>query len=256
MRRYLIAGNWKMNTTAEEAMGISSKIIAALNNKENKVEILLCPPFTSIYAVSRIIQGTPVALGAQNCYFEPKGAFTGEISVNMLQHLGCNYIIVGHSERRKYFHENNALINKKALAALSCNMKPIICIGETLEERRDGITFDILQLQIEQCLKNIPDDISGRITIAYEPVWAIGTGLAATPIQIAEAHLFVRNKLKEFFPISGKDILIQYGGSVDSLNCRSILEIENVGGALVGGASLKPDVFIEIIKAAESFVNV
>jgi triosephosphate isomerase (TIM) len=256
MRKYLIAGNWKMNTTAEEAMEISSKIKAAFPYDYNKIAILLCPPFTSIHSVSGIIQGTSIALGGQNCYYEPKGAFTGEISINMLGHLGCSHIIVGHSERRKYFHENDDIINKKAIAVLSGNLKPIICIGETLEERQEGKTFDILQTQLEQCLKNISTDNSEKITIAYEPVWAIGTGLAATPAQIAEAHHFIRQKLIEIFPVHGQQILIQYGGSVDSSNCKSILGIENVGGALVGGASLKPDVFIDIIKSAEFYVGV
>ncbi len=253
MSKYLIAGNWKMNTDVNSAVELASGIMEQLKDKEG-VEVLICPPFTNIYHVFDVVNNSTILVGAQNCYYEENGAFTGEISVGMIKSLGCDFIIIGHSERRAIFNETDELINKKAHSILNAGLKPIICIGETLDDRKAGKTNKILEAQLTKSLKSITDTQSKEIIIAYEPVWAIGTGVSAENKQIEEAHKFIRDFLVQKFPENGEYILIQYGGSVKPDNAKEILSIKNVNGALIGGASLRVDLFIPIINTAQSLV--
>jgi len=249
MKKFLIAGNWKMNTTPKEAKELCLFIKNSITKIKNTVDILVCPPYTNISAVVEVLEGSTIKYGAQNCYFVEKGAFTGEISLQMLKALNCSYVIIGHSERRKIFKESNELINKKIIASLPTGITPIFCIGETLEERQSGNTFNDLKEQISIGLKDISKEQMKNIVIAYEPVWAIGTGIAATTEQIQETHHQIKEYLNELY----NDIiqnLILYGGSVDDKNAKSILELDDVNGGLIGGASLKGEIFLEIIKTA------
>ncbi|MBA4251778.1 MAG: triose-phosphate isomerase [Chlorobiaceae bacterium] len=250
MRKKIIAGNWKMNMNLPESISLISQIKNYNGAKTFKCDVILCPPFTSLDTARTLIKGSVFQLGAQNMHAAESGAFTGEISASMLKSVGCEYVILGHSERRTLFNETDNIINKKVLSALSSNLKPIFCVGETLEERKKGITFDIVKRQMAEGLKEV--DLYGikNIIIAYEPVWAIGTGKTATPAQAEEVHAFIRSLLKESF---GQDIseriIIQYGGSVKPDNAKEILHQPNVDGALVGGACIKAESFLEIIKA-------
>lgn len=251
MKPMLIAGNWKMNTTAEEATTLAQQIVSGIANVSLKSKVLVCPPFTNISTVSQIVNGSRVMLGSQNCHFEPKGAFTGEISLPMLKSLACTHVIIGHSERRAYFHESDELINKKAHAILGAGLQPIICIGETLEQRQSNKTFDVLDFQLTHCLKGIEPAFTQSVIIAYEPVWAIGTGIAAVPEQIDEAHNFIREKIVSILGNDAKQVPILYGGSLTNQNADSVFAIENVNGGLIGGASLKAELFLEIIQSSE-----
>ncbi len=255
MKKMIIAGNWKMNTLPNEAEELVRNILQGLQDKKFDSEIVVCPPFTNLHTVSALITGSKIKLGAQNCYYEPKGAFTGEISIPMLKYFDVEYIIIGHSERRTYFGETDEIINRKARAILEKNLKPIICIGETLSERQQGKTFEILFNQLEKCLCDLKVDDSKNLVIAYEPVWAIGTGVSATKEQIEEAHNKIKNHIQSMFGIAHDDIVLQYGGSVTSDNSEEILSIESVNGALIGGASLKSDVFLKIIEIAEKTIK-
>lgn len=254
MKKMLIAGNWKMNTVIDESIELANSILMGIGTERTAVEILICPPFTSLYSVYQVIKNSSIKLGAQNCYYKQKGAFTGEISIPMLKQVGCTYIISGHSERRTIFAETNSLINNKAKAILEHNLNPIICIGETLEERNQGKTFEVLENQIKECLKGLSKEYCNKIVIAYEPVWAIGTGIVATTEQINEAHSFIREELSRLYSADSQLICIQYGGSVNDENARDILSLKEVNGALIGGASLKADSFLNIIKTAKEFV--
>lgn len=254
MKKYLIAGNWKMNTNVFEAVELTKHINTGLKKRtlKDNVEVLVCPPFTNLDSVSRELKDTPLILGAQNCHYEAKGAFTGEIAIVMLKQFNCNYVIVGHSERRQYFNETNDFINKKSKALLAHSVKPILCIGETFEARKANETFAVLEEQLVNCLKDISVDDYKNIVVAYEPVWAIGTGVSATIEQIEEAHNFIRNVLVNHFGETAKDTLLLYGGSVTADNASEILKVENVNGALIGGASLKYEQFLTIIDYALS----
>ncbi|MFA6571437.1 MAG: triose-phosphate isomerase [Bacteroidota bacterium] len=254
MKNFLIAGNWKMNTTTGTATELVKSLITGIDKDVPEVRILVCPPFTNISSVAQALSDSPIAVGAQNCHFEYKGAFTGEISIPMLIDLGCSYIIIGHSERRTYFHETNDLINKKAIAILTAGLKPIICIGETLDERTAEHTFMVLEKQLSVCLQNIEESQIENIVIAYEPVWAIGTGISATSEQVAEAHTFIREQLINKLGKKAESILILYGGSLTAENAKEILKIKNVNGGLIGGASLKAESFLSIISSAQSLV--
>ncbi|MCX7736196.1 MAG: triose-phosphate isomerase [Candidatus Kapabacteria bacterium] len=251
----IIAGNWKMNTLPNEAENLVSNIISGIQNKDYKSEIVVCPPFTNLQTVSTLIYNSKIKLGAQNCFYEPKGAFTGEISIPMLKFFDVEYIIIGHSERRTYFSETDELINKKAKAILESGLKPIICIGETLQEREQGKTFEILFNQLDLCLKDLKDKNFSNIVIAYEPVWAIGTGISATTEQIEEAHNEIKHYIGKKFNLNEDDIVLQYGGSVTADNSEEILSIKNVNGALIGGASLKSEIFLKIIDIAENILQ-
>ena len=251
MKKYIIAGNWKMNTTVDTAAELASGIITKLVDNRTNVGVLFCPPFINIPFVHYILKGTAIMLGAQNCHAEVKGAFTGEVSAEMLCSAGCSHVIIGHSERRKYFHENDEEINNKIKAARRASLTPLLCIGETLEERQSEQTYNILERQIKGGLTGIEVTSELPLIVAYEPVWAIGTGIAATTEQIQSAHGFIREQLIDLYENSGREIPLLYGGSVDSSNCKGIFDLDNVCGALVGGASLKVDAFYEIIASAE-----
>jgi triosephosphate isomerase (TIM) len=255
MKKMLIAGNWKMNTNVVQSKKLCEDLLVGLTQMNSlKSKVLVCPPFTNIQIVSDTLKNSVILYGAQNCYYEPQGAFTGEISIPMLSHLGCTYIIIGHSERRAYFSETDEAINKKVIAILNSGITPIMCIGETLEERQSNSTFSVLERQLTIGLNNITPDKISDIVIAYEPVWAIGTGIAATTEQVHEAHTWIRNYLTEKFGQFGQSVILLYGGSLNSENADTLLKLDDVNGGLIGGASLKPDVFLSIIKTAESII--
>jgi len=249
MRRLLIAGNWKMHNNIPESLDLVRKILYGVQNI-TVLDILVCPPFTALKSVYDLIKGSNIKLGAQNLHWEMKGAFTGEISPLMLKDVGCEYVIIGHSERREYFKETDDIINKKIFAALKVGLKPIVCIGEKLEERESGVTEKVLEQQITEGLKGLSNEDMENITIAYEPVWAIGTGKTATPEIANTTQSFIRNKIKEIFNENiAEKIRILYGGSVKADNAKALLEQEHIDGALVGGASLDAENFIKIIKS-------
>jgi triosephosphate isomerase len=251
MRKKIIAGNWKMNKDIPGSEVLINELTLKLQNEKISCEVIICPPFTSLESASKLLKNSFIKLGAQNMYFEDDGAFTGEISASMLKSAGCEFVILGHSERRTIFKENNALINKKIKKALQSGLKPIFCIGETLQEREDGITDKIVKTQLVEGLREISSDELKKIIIAYEPVWAIGTGRNATPQQAEEVHLFIRNLILELYSKElSENLIIQYGGSVKPENAKDLLTQPDVDGALVGGACLKSDSFVSIIKAA------
>ena len=251
MRRPIIAGNWKMNKTQDEARTLVEGLKNVLKTVDD-VDIVVCPPFTSLEQVARVIEGTNIQLGAQDVHWEDTGAYTGEIAPLMLKDLGCQYIIVGHSERRIYFGETNESVNKKAKAVLKYNLTPIICVGERLEQREAAQTFTVIEDQLKGAVQDIGPEEIKRIVIAYEPVWAIGTGRTATPQQAQEAQNFIRNLLKKLYNEEvANSVRIQYGGSVKPENIADLMVEEDVDGALVGGASLKLESFIKIVKGAK-----
>ncbi len=250
MRKKVIAGNWKMNNDISETRNLISEILKKLKNKNVNCDIIACPTFTSLSEAYSLTKGTKVKLGAQNMYFEESGAFTGEISAKMLKSTGCEYVILGHSERRAIFSESNELINKKIKKALSVGLKPIFCVGETLEERKKGTTKEVVRNQVIQGLENVSEDEMKEIIVAYEPVWAIGTGVNATPDQAQEVHEFIRGLIKEKYSTKiAENLIIQYGGSVKPDNSKELMSQKDVDGALVGGASLKADSFLGIIES-------
>ena len=246
MRKKIIAGNWKMNYTITEADSFVNSIKDRINT--NEVDVVLCVPSVCLQCVEEIIDNTNIALGAQNVYFEDKGAYTGEISANMLLSVNAKYCIVGHSERRMYFNETDEIINKKAKKLLEKSIVPIICVGETLEQREKEKQFDIVSNQVKNALKDISEDfVKNKVVIAYEPIWAIGTGKTATPAQAEEMCKFIRDEIKNLYSESvAESTRIQYGGSVKPSNANEILNLPNVDGALVGGASLTDD-FVAIV---------
>ena len=247
MRKPLIAANWKMHNTVSESVSLIKKLKLSLKKTKNR-DIVICPPFTSLKQVYEEIRGSNIKLGAQNMHYEEKGAFTGEISSLMLKDLGCEYIILGHSERRQHFNENDELINKKIKSALQHNLNPILCIGETSEERKQNKTKAKVKTQLENCLKDIQKNDILKIIIAYEPIWAIGTGVNATPEQAEDAHDFIRELLsKKYNNDIAEKIRILYGGSVKPDNIKSLMEEKDIDGALVGGASLNAKSFTKIV---------
>ena len=251
MRKKVIAGNWKMNNDLSESQNLISKLTSGLSGKKLKCDVIICPPFTSLSEANSLIKNTPVKLGAQNMYFKESGAYTGEISAQMLKSVGCEYVILGHSERRTIFKETDGSINEKIKAAFKAGLKPIFCIGETLEEREAGKEKNVLQTQLSGGLNEISIDQMKNMIIAYEPVWAIGTGKTASPEQAEEMHDFIRKYIKnDFTPEVAENIVIQYGGSVKPDNALELLSQKDIDGALVGGACLKADSFISIIESA------
>jgi triosephosphate isomerase len=241
----IVAGNWKMYKTAAEGRNFVENFVNLMLNLED-VEVIFCPPFSALFNIDVVLKNTPYKLGAQNCHWEKDGAFTGEISVSMLENCGVDYVILGHSERRHIFNESDEWINKKVKSVISGGLKPILCIGETLDQRKSTETEDVLYHQLKEGLREV--DKLDDIVIAYEPVWAIGTGETATIEQVAEAHKWVRNILSDFY---SRDIAnsasILYGGSVKPENAEELFEIKDVNGFLIGGASLEIDPFKEII---------
>jgi triosephosphate isomerase len=247
----LVAGNWKMNKTSGESYLLSREIIAGLSEIEfSKCDVVLCPPFTSLASVHSVIKESEVRLGAQNMHYKEDGAFTGEISGRMLVASGCDYVILGHSERRQFFHETDHLINLKIKKALSDKLIPILCVGETLEQRESGVFEKVVDEQVTLCLKEITKDDIEKIVIAYEPVWAIGTGKTATPEQANSMHKKIREALENLYgKETSRKIRILYGGSVNDKNAKELFSQSDIDGGLIGGASLKPESFINIIKS-------
>ncbi len=251
MRRPIIAGNWKANLTRDEAAALVQQLKGPCDTAA--VEVVVCPPFTALAAVAPLLQGSRIALGAQDVFWEPSGAFTGEVTPPMLVDLGCRYVIVGHSERRTHFGESDEAVGRKLRAALAHGVAPIVCIGETLTQREAGETMDVLTRQLEGALGNCPPASCRRLILAYEPVWAIGTGKHAAPEQAQEAHQAIRRWVAQRCgPEAGQAVRIQYGGSVTAANAAGLLQQPDVDGALVGGASLKADAFAAIVQAAAS----
>ncbi len=251
-RRLVIGGNWKMYKTPTEAATTSKALKVKLINVE-AVDVVVCPPATALLAVNQILKDTVVKLGGQNLHWADEGAFTGEISAKMLKDAGCSYVIVGHSERRHVFGERDEGLNKKAIKALQEGLIPIFCVGETLDDRERGRTEAVVREQLQNGLAGIVVDDPGSIVVAYEPVWAIGTGVNATPQQAEDVHAFIREFLGQLWGKATADqVRIQYGGSVKPQNAEELLGQENIDGALVGGASLNADDFAAIIKAGQS----
>lgn len=245
-----MAGNWKMNNTAAEAAVLAKNLTRLLANIKG-VDVVLCPPFTSLSTVGGIISGTNIGLGAQNMHWEKSGAFTGEVSAAMLRDLYCHYVILGHSERRALFGDTDEIVNRKVRAALAGNLHPIVCIGETIEQRKAGKTEDIIKKQFQTSLKGLDAANFSNLIIAYEPVWAIGTGLTATPQQAQDIHFFLRRLVREQTDEkTALSIHILYGGSVKPDNAAELFSRPDIDGGLIGGASLDSDSFVSIVKAA------
>lgn len=248
MRRVIIAGNWKMNKNISESLELANSIKRSVYDIQ-EIEIVLCPPFTSLSDVKEVIMDTNIRLGAQDVYWEKEGAFTGEVSAGMLKNIGCAYCVIGHSERRQFFHETNEAVNKKARALLREGIRPIVCVGEKLEERKAGNAFAVVKDHVVNSLAGITRDEMLNTVIAYEPVWAIGTGVNATKDQAEEVHKYIRDLLKNMYGEEiANSVRIQYGGSVKPENIKELISEPDVDGALVGGASLKADSFTQIIK--------
>lgn len=250
IRKKLIVGNWKMNKTSSDGLQLSQEIVGAVG-KITDVEIVLCPPFTALESVAKALDGSNVKLGAQNMHHEMSGAYTGEVSAPMLRSLFATHVILGHSERRTYFAENDAFINKKVLAALKNQLRPILCVGETLTEREAGSTLRVVQTQLEAGLEGVAKDVATSVVIAYEPVWAIGTGKVATTEQAQEVHAFIRSLLTKLFSEAiAQKIRILYGGSMKPANAPELLGQKDIDGGLIGGASLEARSFVDLVKAA------
>lgn len=245
MRRPLIAGNWKMNLSLAESVALAKAVKDGCAGAPG--EIALCVPFTAITVVAEVLKGSPVRLGAQDLYWEPKGAFTGEVSASQLVDAGCQLVVIGHSERRRLFGDTDEAVNKKLKAALAAGLTPIVCIGETLEERETQKTFRVLETQLGALKGFAPTELS-RLVLAYEPVWAIGTGKTATPAQAQEAHLFIRKTAAKLYGEGlSAGLRILYGGSVKAENVDELMAQVDLDGALVGGESLKPVSFLRIV---------
>ncbi len=250
-RKFLIAGNWKMNKTAAEGVDLVREIVAAVG-QQTEVDVVVCPPFTALESVSRALEGTAIKLGAQNMHPQPAGAYTGEVSAEMLRGLFASWVILGHSERRQYCGETDAFINQKVHAAIKSLLKPILCIGETLVERDGNKTLNVVKTQLEGSLAGVDADGMANVVIAYEPVWAIGTGRNASPAQAQDVHAAIREWLTARFgkPVAQK-VRVLYGGSMKPANAPELLKQDDVDGGLIGGASLEANSFVELVKAAK-----
>jgi len=246
-----VIGNWKMHTTPSEAEELARRLKELLASVAESVRVVLCPPFTSLEAVRRVLRGSPIGWGAQNCHEEVQGAYTGEVSARMLQALECQLVLVGHSERRRFAGEDDGRIARKLRRVLEFQMQPVLCIGETAQERAAGQTERVLEHQLSAALTGLPSQGWQQVVVAYEPVWAIGTGVVATAEQIARAHALVREVLLQLGAPPSVPIL--YGGSVSAANVREILAVEEVAGVLVGGASLRAEEFAAIVSAAQEW---
>lgn len=249
MRKKIVIGNWKMNMTRNEAISLLTIVKESI--KESKVDVAFAVPYTAMEAAISVLSESNIKLASQNVHFEPRGAYTGEISVEMLKDLNVEYCLSGHSERRKYFCETDEIVNKKVKALLEHNIIPVICVGETLEEREQGVHLDLIRTQVKKALADIDSMKVTDVIIAYEPLWAIGTGVTASSMQAEEVCSFIRYVVAEIYGVTiSNNIRILYGGSVNEANAKELFTMENIDGALVGGASLKPT-FVEVIKAAE-----
>ena len=251
MRRKVIAGNWKMNMTPSQAKALIEETKPLVAGKDN-CDIIFCVPFVDIYAAQEAAAGSNIKIGAENVHFEEKGAFTGEISASMLKECGIEYVIVGHSERRQYFGETDTTVNLRTKAAINAGMKVLLCLGEVKDERLNGITNEVVSMQTKLALKDITKEELAQVIIAYEPVWAIGTGLTATPEQADETCGVIRETVRGLYgDDAAEKIIIQYGGSMNAGNAKELLAKENVDGGLIGGASLKAKDFSVIVDAAQ-----
>ncbi|MEE9605460.1 MAG: triose-phosphate isomerase [Candidatus Scalindua sp.] len=251
MKKLFIVGNWKMNLTLDEAGNLAKKLRYGMAELSSVVDVGVCPSFVYLRDVCEILQDSKICVGAQNMYLEESGAFTGEVSGAMIKDVGCTHVIIGHSERRTIFQETSSMINSKIKTALSCKLSPILCVGEKLEERESGKTEEVIGLQLSDGLDGLTSEQTRRLTIAYEPVWAIGTGKTATPKQANEVHSFIRKTVEnKYGDVIAQSIRIQYGGSVNSKNAKELLSQSGIDGALVGGASLDSESFLEIISDA------
>jgi triosephosphate isomerase len=247
-RKIIMAGNWKMHRTVGESVALVEQLKEALGDVSGR-EILVCPPFTALHAVAETLRGSNIQVGAQNLYPEEEGAYTGEISPKMLRDVGCSHVILGHSERRQYFQESDQFINQKLKIALEHGLKPILCVGETLEQRAEGRQKTVVSMQVYRGLNDIPAEAMEEVAIAYEPIWAIGTGRTATPSQADEMHMTIRNNLSGLYEDDvAQGVCIMYGGSVKPGNVDDLMSQPEVDGALVGGASLDAESFIRIVR--------
>ncbi len=250
-RRPIVAGNWKMNKTVAEAQALVRELRGMVSMVRDRVEVVVAPPFTAIAPAVKALEDSNVLVAGQNCHWEPSGAYTGEISAGMLKEAGCRYVILGHSERRQYFGETDETVNKRTGAVVKEGLVPIVCVGETLQEREGNRTLEVVGRQVKGALKGFSAAEVARFVLAYEPVWAIGTGKTATSDQAQEVHAFIRRTLAELYDAGTADkVRIQYGGSVKPDNAADLLGRPDIDGALVGGASLKASDFAAIIKAA------
>ena len=248
-RKAIIAGNWKMNKTATEAKALISELIPAV--KDAGCEVVICVPFTDLVTAVEMTKGTNIHVGAENVHFEKSGAFTGEISADMLTDLGVEYVVIGHSERRQYFAETNETVNKRTKAALAGGLKPIICVGESLDQREQGVTEELVRMQVKIALNGVTADELKNVVIAYEPIWAIGTGKTATPEQAEEVCEHIRAVIRKLYGAKvARAISILYGGSMNEKNAYDLLAQPDIDGGLIGGASLVPEKFVKIIEAA------
>src|SRR5580704_209792 len=250
IRKKLIAGNWKMNKTSADAAELAREVVLAVAQRPD-VDVVVCPPFTALESVARVVEGSAVKLGAQNMHHEANGAFTGEVSAPMLRAFFATHVILGHSERRTLFGETDWFINKKVLTALKNQLRPMLCVGETLAEREAGSTLKVVQTQVEACLEGVSKELATNVIIAYEPVWAIGTGKNATADQAQEVHAFIRGLLTKIFgdQPAGR-IRILYGGSMKPANAPELLAQKDIDGGLIGGASLEARSFVDLVNAA------
>ena len=245
MRKPIIAGNWKMHKTIAEALEFVNEVKDRVNN--DKVEAVICAPFTLLKDLKQATKGTNIKIGAQNMHFEEKGAFTGEISPLMLKELDMDYVVIGHSERRQSFNETDETVNKKVLKALEVGIDPILCVGETLEEREAGNTKDVCKVQVEKALENVSKEDLAKVVIAYEPVWAIGTGKTATSEDANDVIAYIREVVANLYGELANEVRIQYGGSVKPSNVAEIMNQSDIDGALVGGASLEANDYVELV---------
>jgi len=249
-RKKLIAGNWKMNKTSADAVSLARELVLSLGTQSD-VDVVICPPFTALEAVAGAIDGSLIKLGAQNMHFEPSGAFTGEVSAPMLRALFATHVILGHSERRTLFGETDELVNRKVLAALKNQLRPILCVGESLAEREAGSTLKVIQAQTERALEGVSREMAASVVVAYEPVWAIGTGKVATAEQAQEVHGFIRGLLTKLQgEPAAQRVRILYGGSMKPANAADLLTQKDIDGGLIGGASLESRSFVELVRAA------
>ncbi|MBX7099830.1 MAG: triose-phosphate isomerase [Myxococcaceae bacterium] len=248
-RKTFVAGNWKMHKTTAESVALARELRQLLAQVRDRVQIAVAPPFTSLHPVAQALEGSNLEVAGQTCHFEVQGAFTGEVSAPMVREAGARHVILGHSERRQFFGETDETVNKRVHAALKAGLLPIVCVGETLQEREGNRTLEVVSRQVKGALAGIGADVGKTFTLAYEPVWAIGTGKTATSRQAQEVHAHVRSLLKELWGAAADEVRIQYGGSVKPDNAAELLSQPDIDGALVGGASLKAADFAAIVKA-------
>lgn len=246
MRKPIIAGNWKMNKTPKQAEELINALKPLVADAE--AEVVVCPPFVCLDAARRALEGSNIKLGAQNVHFEKSGAYTGEVSAEMLLELGVEYVIIGHSERRQYFGETDDTVNRRALAALQAGLKPIICVGESLDEREKGITKEKVSMQTKLAILGMKPDEIKKIVIAYEPIWAIGTGKTATAEEANDTIRDIRTAVREVYGAAADEVRIQYGGSMNPKNCSELMAMSEIDGGLIGGASLKAEDFAKVVK--------